>query len=282
MGTILLPSCDCVIFLLALQLQLFNGVFLLSDIGSPDENSPSKKSRTESSENDSDSGKKEVTCPHCPKTFASQNSLTTHIQHHNLENRLRNNRMSRMSTFEFRHKCEECETTFKNAILLKRHVCDKKKSQYQCEVCKRDFRSLLLLNNHKKFHNTNESSVGIERKLEGIKIKSTAPAEVKKYICDMCKSVFKNAVLLRRHVCHEKTGKFKCGVCKSSFIDVAMFNIHKRKHVKQSLLKTTVTKDQQITPKKVQTSVKSVNTPKLASLASAAPTKGSPSFKVSH
>ncbi|KAJ8961492.1 hypothetical protein NQ318_014740 [Aromia moschata] len=93
-----------------------------------EEESPTKKSRTESDDDTPTMKKEEAKCPHCPKSFPSQNSLTTHIQHHNLENSLRNKAGAvRQSVIpEYRHRCDDCQESFKNSILLKRHQCKKK------------------------------------------------------------------------------------------------------------------------------------------------------------
>lgn len=133
--------------------------FIILALNSADESSPSKKTRTDTSETESDTPKREVSCPLCPKTFPSPNSLSTHIQHHNLENRMRK---SRPNTFEFKHKCPDCETTFKNSLLLSRHICsknDKKNNNFhQCDDCKKIFENQLLFKNHKKTHEASGSS----------------------------------------------------------------------------------------------------------------------------
>lgn len=125
--------------------------------------SPQKKSRTESDEVESDTTKKEFKCPYCTKTFPSQNSLSTHIHHHSLENSLRNSQANRsvparssVAGLPCKYKCESCQATFKNSILLKQHKCPKQtkkvNKRLECGVCKRTFPDLTTLNVHKRSH----------------------------------------------------------------------------------------------------------------------------------
>ncbi|VEN63791.1 unnamed protein product [Callosobruchus maculatus] len=114
-----------------------------------DDSSPSKKSRTES-EPESDSGKKEFDCPHCSKSFPSPNSLNTHIQHHNLENCLRKKEL-KFPRPEYKYKCDKCQESFKNAVLLNRHDC-KGSNMLTCNVCLKKFKCAFSLSVHKKSH----------------------------------------------------------------------------------------------------------------------------------
>ncbi|CAH1963431.1 unnamed protein product [Acanthoscelides obtectus] len=115
-----------------------------------DDSSPSKKSRTES-EPESDSGKKEFDCPHCSKSFPSPNSLSTHIQHHNLENSLRKKEL-KFPRPEYKFKCDNCQESFKNSVLLNRHDCKGNGSNMTCNVCLKKFGCAASLSVHKKSH----------------------------------------------------------------------------------------------------------------------------------
>nr|CAI5845282.1 unnamed protein product [Callosobruchus analis] len=116
-----------------------------------DDRSPSKKSRTDS-DPESESGKKEFDCPHCSKSFPSPNSLNTHIQHHNLENRLRKKEL-KFPRPEYKYKCDKCQESFKNAVLLNRHDCKGDgPNMLTCNLCLKKFKSAVSLSVHKKSH----------------------------------------------------------------------------------------------------------------------------------
>lgn len=296
-------------------------LFCLLDNDSADGSSPSKKTRTDTSETEveSDSSKKEIVCPLCPKTFPSPNSLSTHIQHHNLENRMRK---VRPTIFEFKHKCMDCETTFKNGLLLNRHVCPKQQNTrttttHLCDICKKKFDSQISVNVHKKIHEAGGStqtfpkpssaakrltlvpkkSSNIESNGFGTKKppphrtsylphrQTLLPMDLKdgtdKYKCEKCDQTFKNGILLKKHVCPtEKTHQYKCAVCGLSFKDNTVFNIHKRKHIKETLIKTT--SEVNISPMKYlpveKRNIADSSRKTLSHLK--AVNKGSPSFKV--
>nr|XP_023012759.1 uncharacterized protein LOC111502827 [Leptinotarsa decemlineata] len=196
-----------------------------------DGSSPQKKSKTESSEVESESGKKNFKCPHCLKTFPSQNSLSTHIQHHNLENSLRQNRFSKM---EYKHKCDQCEEKFKNSILLKKHVC-KTNLKLKCNICSKEFKDLSLLNIHKKTHikqnlfNTTSTVTISPKKFlprpSTSKFKSPKK-EVTTYKCQRCSRVCPTQGSL---AVHEKSHKsFPCTNCKATFASKILLDNHVR------------------------------------------------------
>nr|CAH7768507.1 unnamed protein product [Callosobruchus chinensis] len=112
------------------------------DNAKPDEREGEKKSRS----------KKDFDCPHCSKTFPSPNSLNTHIQHHNLENCLRKKEL-KFPRPEYKYKCDKCQETFKNAVLLNRHDCKGDGANIMtCNVCLKKFKSAFSLSVHKKSH----------------------------------------------------------------------------------------------------------------------------------
>ncbi|KAG5891583.1 hypothetical protein JTB14_022248 [Gonioctena quinquepunctata] len=198
-----------------------------------DGSSPQKKSRTQSSEIESDQGKIKFDCPHCSKSFPSQNSLSIHIQHHNLENNLRST--SRFPMMEYKYKCDECEEKFKNGILLKRHVCHKKDDKLKCSICLKYFKDISLLNIHKKTH--------VKQNL--VKTTTTVTISPKKFIPRPSTSKFKSPKkaisIYKCHRCskicptqasltiHEKTHKtFPCTNCKADFASKILLDTHVR------------------------------------------------------
>ncbi|CAH1114192.1 unnamed protein product [Psylliodes chrysocephalus] len=201
---------------------------------SGDEGSPQKKSRTEeSSEVESDNGKKEITCPHCPKTFPSQNSLSTHIQHHNLENSLHS--CKKIPPTEYKYKCDNCNESFKNSILLKRHICKFQQSKHLCNVCSKSFKDVVLFNIHKKTHvkenlvkATNTVTISPKKFLPRPSTSAfKAPVNPKpSFKCKECSKVCSTQNLL---LIHEKTHKkFDCNNCNMTFPSKLLLDSHVR------------------------------------------------------
>ncbi|XP_050312527.1 PR domain zinc finger protein 5-like isoform X2 [Anthonomus grandis grandis] len=168
---------------------------------------------------------KEIVCPHCPKTFASQNSLNTHIIHHNLENSLKNKaRMSTTQTkFDYNHKCDKCGQSFKNSILLKKHCC----TQLTCSVCLKTFRDVTLLNIHKKSHTkSNLVRTTSVATVTPKKNKSTNPQPTFK--CPECPKVCESDKKLNVHAKTHK--KFVCLSCSLNFSSKLLLDTHVRTH----------------------------------------------------
>ncbi|XP_056630095.1 uncharacterized protein LOC130440788 [Diorhabda sublineata] len=212
-----------------------------SKSGSSNEDSPQKKSRTEeSSEVESDIDKREINCPHCSKTFPNQNSLSTHIQHHNLENSLRNSK--KIPAFEYKHKCEDCKQTFKNSILLKRHICNssnKSRPTYKCTTCPKTFRDIAIFNIHKKSH-IKENLIKSTSNVTISPKKFTSVPSTATYKCKECSKVCSSQNIL---TVHEKSHKkFNCIRCNTSFPSKLLLDLH----VRIKCVKTSSPKDRRL------------------------------------
>ncbi|XP_028152304.2 uncharacterized protein LOC114345708 [Diabrotica virgifera virgifera] len=209
--------------------------------GSSTESTPSKKSRTDdSSEVESDTNKQdtpEISCPLCSKSFPNQNSLSTHLQHHNLENTLRSNTKRNL---EYRHNCDKCQQSFKNSILLKKHVCNiskELKNTHKCGVCSKTFKDITLFNIHKKSHIKENlikttTSVTISPKKFTSRPSTALKAPVS-FNCKVCSKVCSSQIIL---TIHEKSHKkFVCANCNTSFTSKILLDSHVRvKCVKNS------------------------------------------------
>ncbi|XP_066254729.1 uncharacterized protein [Euwallacea similis] len=196
----------------------------------------------------SDLIKKEVICPYCPKTFPSQNSLNTHINHHklnNLQNKAKMNmpRQSLLRKLEYSHKCEKCEQTFKNNILLQKHECAKNTS-HSCPVCLQQFRNITLFNMHKKSHvksnliyNTSVLKVS-PRKATVTK----SPLKSNCFKCSECPRVCDSETKLAVHVKTHK--KIICSSCSATFTSKVLLDSHVRTNcVKNKRLAFTIQKN---------------------------------------
>lgn len=204
--------------------------------------------------------KKEVICPYCPKTFPSQNSLNTHIIHHNLENSLKNKtkmntRQSMFAKPEYKHKCEECQATFKNKILLEKHQCTSKQNSMTCSVCLKQFKDMTLLNIHKKSHAKanlikNTSLTKVSPKKSYLKLPSSPKNSlIGGFKCSECPKVCDSESKLSAHMKIHK--KFLCTFCSSTFASKVMLDSHIRTNcVKNKRMSYTIKKPFVHTPTK--------------------------------
>ncbi|KAL1505916.1 hypothetical protein ABEB36_005365 [Hypothenemus hampei] len=183
----------------------------------------------------------EFKCCFCPKTFPSQNSLNTHIIHHNLEKNLKNR--TRMSTdkvpkinqlqfpkFEYNHKCESCLETFKNRILLEKHQCTKKQGQFNCSLCRKEFKTSDDLKIHKKTHMKsnlikNTSILTVTPKRSTVR-NGNVYKEKNEFKCAECPKICISQDQLNNHIKSHK--KFTCNSCFLSFSSKILLDSHVR------------------------------------------------------
>ncbi|CAG9859556.1 unnamed protein product [Phyllotreta striolata] len=178
---------------------------------------------------------KEIICPYCPKTFPNQNSLSTHVQHHKLENTVR--KYQKFTEADYKHKCDRCDEKFKNNILLKRHSCKTKPpdQKHVCGVCSKSFKDPPELKNHKKVHvkenlmiATNTVTISpkkfLPRPSTGAFRAPSNPAPAFK--CKECSKVCSSKNLL---LIHEKSHrKFTCVSCSAQFGSKLLLDTHVR------------------------------------------------------
>lgn len=174
---------------------------------------------------------------------------------------------------ERKHKCNQCEKTFKKSSTLNQHKlylhsdernfkCDncskafKQKSKLQihidhvhrgirnfrCDKCEKSFKALGALNEHKVCVHGNSRSFKCEKCHSAFKMKNhlkrhylKVHSEVRKYKCDQCDKSFTNSTSLMAHIksAHENIRDFKCEICHWAF----KFRNHLQSHIKTVHLK---------------------------------------------
>lgn len=181
--------------------------------------------------------KTENKCPKCPKSFPSQGSLKTHIQYHNFrDSKIRNLRQNKLqeqkTTTEepskrAKYECTQCTETFKNNILLTRHLNthrNAQKNNYVCNVCRKKFTDRIQLNTHKRSHVK-------EQMFKNTTIPRVSPKKiaVKKctnehFKCLDCSRVFTSIASLTFHTRNHV--RFICATCKAAFTSKLMLHNH--------------------------------------------------------
>ncbi|RZB39609.1 hypothetical protein BDFB_008596, partial [Asbolus verrucosus] len=219
--------------------------------------SPLKKIRVEPSEN---LEKPEIPCPKCDKTFPSQNSLKTHLQHHSLQSSLKN------ALPEYKYKCDDCGNAFKNGILLKKHVCLKR---FSCSICTKKFPDASSLNAHKRTHakkqlikNTTIARVS-PKKVKPVPSAENfkSPRKINNLKCKTCGKLCSSMQNLNVHM---KTHReYVCTTCSAKFGSQLLLE----KHVRESCVKS---------PRNNRKSMKIKNAGSEASIKSRTPTKPTP------
>lgn len=173
-------------------------------------------------------GKLEIHCPKCSKSFPSQGSLKTHMQYHNFrESSLRNAK----TVTEKKFSCKQCEAVFKNSVLLNKHLNDHR--NLGCTICKKIFSTALELSAHRRMHIKEQmckSTVAQKHSPKQTQIprKSMFKSPLKTFKCDVCSRIFKESA---KHEAHLKTHKrFTCLRCGASFISKVVLDVHVREN----------------------------------------------------
>lgn len=166
--------------------------------------------------------KNEAKCTKCAKTFPSQNSLRTHMQYHNFRESSIRNAKSTEPPKTSQHRCSDCNQTFKNVILLNRHLKDHEK--LGCKICRRIFPDIFKLAAHKRMHIKRQLARSTNTVLITPK-KITTPAQ-KQLKCDVCGAIFVSTSKLGLHLKIHK--RFACATCSEVFLSKVMLDIHMR------------------------------------------------------
>lgn len=141
---------------------------------------------------------------------------------------------SMIPKIEYKHKCIQCESTFKNVILLQKHKCNgKAEPSLNCPVCLKQFNDIALLNTHKKSHaksnllkNTSKSTTIQKTSTADNKILLKSIGKTLK--CRECSRSFESDQKLSIHVRSHKS--FACPSCASLFSSKIVLDKHRTMH----------------------------------------------------
>ena len=163
----------------------------------------------------------EYICGVCDKIFSKRRLLTKHMVFHRVFIRCPNCKLEMRKNFMESHiknectknvnTCELCGMTFTSKTMLYRHTIDTHQSSLVCNTCGRVLSSRKSLRAHELTHATN-----------------------RKYPCQLCPSQYTSGYQLKLHIMksHDKTARFVCDICGSTYRDKSSIVKHLQKHAK--------------------------------------------------
>lgn len=168
------------------------------------------------------------TCGHCGTQFYTKLSLKTHIMQ-----------------FHQDIKCQYCESTFKNVMLLKKHrlACKLISRLHECQKCVASFDTVQELENHIKSSHSAivfpclrcNKEFNQKSSLEEHHLKVHNEVQKKKrrkmIECTLCDITFKNLKEMIEHEqLHDPGELYPCKVCPKSYQSLKNVYMHKQKH----------------------------------------------------
>ena len=164
-------------------------------------------------------------CDQCNKYFATNSSLTQHIE-------------TQHSIVETLLYCQFCNKDFKHEQYLKKHLIGMHgEKTMPCDECTKMFSHIGALNQHKKeVHGL--KSVKCDQCSKRFKTESNMKKHIRsfheqeKFICDFCDYVATQQSSLKRHIqaVHEKKKNWVCKACPYACYEKCTFVIHMRTH----------------------------------------------------
>lgn len=133
-------------------------------------------------------------------------------------------------------KCSECDEKFHNKTAYREHMREHRKNKYKCEHCEKSFTNEILLDIHQAVHN-GRSELECPHCLKVLSSKGAMVKhrrihlQVKKYQCERCGKQFVHDTSFRMHMyAHDNTRKVSCKVCHRQFRCTPHLNRHMRIH----------------------------------------------------
>ncbi|KAH8362930.1 hypothetical protein KR084_003223 [Drosophila pseudotakahashii] len=127
--------------------------------------------------------------------FASRSHLKYHLSSHEDKSK---------------YSCSVCQKSFKQKVILQRHMLTHNQEQHVCQICQKVFRRQSSLASHLAIH----SDLGLP------------------YKCELCSKSFQNKANLNQHLRkHDKNSiRHKCKVCQKSFLRQSTLRLHTKRH----------------------------------------------------
>ncbi|CAH0392339.1 unnamed protein product [Bemisia tabaci] len=147
---------------------------------------------------------KSIKCPHCKKTFPTEDEVAKHLETHTPDK-----------------YCKICDKYLNSVPYLREHMWQKhgveqdkektKEKRFPCDACDRSFASLKGMKNHQRSH-------------EGLTY------------CSICKIDYKSVVTFDTHMReNHHSGSFKCQICQVDYGTFENLLNHKDDHKKSKI-----------------------------------------------
>lgn len=160
-------------------------------------------------------------CTQCSKVFPSVGSLRSHMNFHKYMEEQPKDPPDEQPKPLGKYSCGKCSSTFKNAILLTKHVTlHDKKDALECKVCRKVFSDNNQLTAHRKSH-------AKDNMFQSTQISPRKRSNIPSFKCLVCNKTFSSSVLLEAHGKSHRN-VFTCKNCSRDFMSKVLLDKHVR------------------------------------------------------